>query len=98
MIYLNADTVFTWRGFKDSVTGQIVNDATVTGQLLDDEGIVASFAFTGLGNGVYVGTLPYTATAILTEGEEYLVEITATNGDAYDFRCEKHTAEYRGFA
>lgn len=84
----------------DSITLLAVNDATVIGWVKELDGTALQhfdLTYSAGSSGDYVGTLTASQTTGLIQGNEYLVEITATSGTSVDKRVERHTAEYRGF-
>lgn len=100
MIYANSDTIFKWDGLTNSITGNYINSATLTGTIYElDETLIAtfSFAYVADSNGDYTGTLAADDIAGLDDGDEVIVEITATFGGSTETRRERHTVGYRGF-
>lgn len=66
VLYDNNDTVVEIRGLENDITGENVNDATVTCTLYDSESVVVTgqswpltLAYVASSAGVYRATLPY---------------------------------------
>jgi len=100
MIYLDSDTMFLWEGLQDAVTGDYVNDATLTGSLQDLNGTeLQSFSFAYLDgtDGNYSGSITAAMTSGLECSGEYLVAITATRGQQTVTKRERHKANYLGY-
>jgi hypothetical protein len=99
VLYLDCDTLFKWKGMRDAVTGQPIDDATVTGILGDMIGhLLCTFTFSYVtgSDGDYVGVVTKEQAQQLDEGDLYVVEITATKNGSTDVRRSQHTAAYRG--
>jgi hypothetical protein len=98
MIYIGSDTIVTWSGLQNSITGAYVNDAAITATLQAPTPYTFSLSYEANSDGDYVGTIPAAITSTLTEGTAYLLEITATEVAGTDYRQESHIAQYRGFS
>jgi len=85
MILIGADNDVYWDALRFSKNGTYINDATMTFTLKDSAGVnvtgAVSVAMTyqTASNGDYVGVLPSSVTAALTDGAAYEFVITATN-------------------
>lgn len=82
------DNCITLSGLKNDLTGDYVNDATVTATISDQLGgvLVSALAlsYIAASNGIYSGTV--LSTDDLGEhGDKVVVEITATSGDGSVF-------------
>ena len=98
MIYLESDTVFTWKRLTDAISGNVITSAIVVGTLRDScENELSTFDFVSQGNGDYVGILTAAAVSELEQGVDYFIDITATADGGTDTRRETHTADYRGY-
>lgn len=82
MIAIASDTLVSLYALYNSLTGDYVNDATVSGVLKDADGeVLSSFSLTATGTGGnYNGVIPASVTDDLTEGGIYTVAITAVSG------------------
>ena len=73
--YLSTDNAVWLLGLQDAVTGEHVNDATITGNLYDDAGEVVanganiSLSYVSDSDGDYLGHIP--DDAAMTEGSRY---------------------------
>lgn len=99
MIYIASDTIFQLVGLKDTQTGDYLNDAAVSGKLLDLDGNelkTFSFVYVVGSDGDYQGKLVPTIPSPVRCGEEYQVEVTATHTGRTQVWREKHRAGYKG--
>ena len=83
-IYVDSDNLIVADGLKDLAQNVFINDATVTGKLINAAGVtVSGSAFTlnfkSGSDGRYQGTLLNTVT--LVEADSYSVQITAKSGN-----------------
>lgn len=98
-LYILEDNVVEMNGLTDAITGEYINDATVTFSLKDaSDNVVSSLsgvsmAYVTDSNGIYRGTIPDTAD--ISDGRIYYVEITAVAGDRNGFRRIKCEGLYR---
>lgn len=100
MIYMGSDTAVLLDGLKNATTGSYINDATVTGYLMDlDETSLATFDFVYLTgtSGDYLGTITAAMTTSLTSCTEYIVEVIATSGGSTLRKRERQICDYEGF-
>jgi hypothetical protein len=99
MIWINSDTLVEWSAMADSLTGNLIDDASVGGVLSDTSGnALVSFAFSYTGSGNYLGTITAAQAAALATGTQYLLTVTATRteGNQTERRVVRTTADYRG--
>jgi len=85
MLVVGSDALITLQGLYDNISGNYANSATVTGELLDDDGTqVTTFnlSYVAASDGNYQGVLLASVTTGLTLNDRYGVVITATSGDA----------------
>ena len=74
--------------------GIFINDATVSGSLTDDGGVVAlTFTYVAGSNGRYHATLE--DSALLTAGKRYTLEVVAVKGGVKGTWRITQTARYR---
>jgi hypothetical protein len=96
VLYINADTVVTWTGLANSLTGAVITDATITGILQSPTPYTFTLAASD-SSGDYGGVIPAAITSTLVEGQQYEIQLTAVFTGGQDYRCEAHLAQYRGF-
>jgi len=79
MIGINSDNTVELQGLIDTGTQVLIDNATVTGKLLDSNSVdIFDFTLTSLGSGGnYKGLITAASVATLTPGN-YFVQITAT--------------------
>lgn len=86
-------------GLRDERTESAINDATVTATLFDSAGdevagaVDVSLSYEAGTQGVYVGTIPHTIE--LVAGRQYILQVTASAGDAQLLVRERLTAAER---
>lgn len=84
----------------DNLTGQFVNNATVSGALLDRDRSTTlttfSMPYVVASNGEYQGTITSGTTAALTNGTTYQVRVTANAGGNVRVFWDQLTATYSG--
>jgi hypothetical protein len=83
-IYIGSDTRLNLNGLQSE--GSYLNAATVTWNLYAIGALTTSLAngasvYVAASNGDYIGTIPSTATALLSVGQYYSVKFTASEGD-----------------
>ncbi len=75
--YVGTDTIIAISNLRDSVTDELINDATIAGKLYtiaSVEIVSGAVVFSAAGSGAYNGLLP--DTALITAGTEYYLEVT----------------------
>jgi hypothetical protein len=86
MLVIGSDKYIFIENLYDELNEAYVNDATVTGALLDadDESSIGTFSLTyeTASNGKYEGIIAASVTSTLTDLKEYLIKITATSSGA----------------
>jgi len=98
--WIDSDNVVQITGLKDVVTGNYINDATITATMADKNGNAVSgvgtitFTYTSGSNGDYCGEVP--AAAGLTDGEQYTLTITAVGGGFQLVLKVTRRAAYKG--
>ena len=95
--YLSTDNAVWVRGLTDAVTGGYVNDATITGNLYNEnDEIVAngadiSLSYVADSDGDYLGHIP--DNAAMTEGERYRFRCVVVSGSyQWTFEVDRQAA------
>ncbi len=96
--WITTDNVVWLKGLKDPVAGTYINDATITAQMTDADGMnigsSIDFSYKSASNGEYFGIVPDTLP--LADGSQYTLTITATSG-AYKLTVKvTRRAAYKG--
>jgi len=97
MLSLNSDNTVQLTDLKDNLTGQAVNDATVSGSLLDLGGhLLASFtmSYVGGSSGEYIGFIPVAIASTLSDGEAYLIRVVVESSGATQTFSQTDMATY----
>lgn len=98
MIAIGSDHVVSISGLFDTVSQTFVNDATVSGALLNSSGgTVTTFSLSYVtgSNGDYRGAITSAVTSGLTLNADYTVQVTATSqGGIVLIDRDTHTALY----
>jgi hypothetical protein len=83
VISIGSDNTVTLTGLYDSVLGDYVNDATVTGTIYTDSGTsVGTFtlSYVAASDGDYRGGITASTSSTLTAGNAYSIRVVATSG------------------
>ncbi len=81
MINIGCDTLVNLTGHQDTLTGNYINNATVTASVLDGDTTLfsASLSYVASSNGNYRGTFSAAQTGTLADGNTYVVQWVATS-------------------
>ena len=100
MLAIGGDNTIIWDDMTDPVSGAYINDATVTFDLLDNDGDLllndVSMPYVSGSAGKYAGTID--VAAVTLQEITYSIEITAVAGARNGFRVIKEDGENRGHA
>jgi hypothetical protein len=83
-VYFSSDNLLEVTGLKNAASGNFVNNATVTANIVDSDGNAVtnatniSLSYISGSNGNYRGTIPDTAD--IDRSAEYVAQITADGG------------------
>jgi len=99
MIAIGSDNLVQLLGLYDNIAAAFVNDATVTGSLINpatNTNITTFTLTTTNADGNYNGTLTAAVTGALTNGNPYVIQITAVQPGGYTLVLqEQETATYK---
>lgn len=96
MIPIDSEALVILSKLTDQDSGDIVEDATVTGSLKTAEGIhIADFDFVNKGSGKYNGVIGHDVTADLVQGTNYMIEVLAVWGINQSVFRKTDVAEYQ---
>jgi len=102
VLFINEDNMVKITGLKDAETGDYVNDATGTFDVLDEDGTAVAgmtnitITYVAGSNGDYAGYLDKLLAADLTQLERYQVAITMASGAKDLYRRIPLNAIYHG--
>ncbi len=92
LLHVGEDNVITWGGMVDRSTGALVNGATVTVDVVDDQGdSVAesvSIAYVTGSHGDYRGKIGALVAELMADGSWYQVSLSAVSGARTGYRSE----------
>lgn len=100
LIYIGADMDVTYSGARIASTDAYLNTGTCTYALKTSSGAAVSggtgtLSYVASSDGDYAGVIDTIVTAALTEGSNYLLDITFVDGAYNDFRRIRLRAVYR---